>query len=361
MLEYCFEPLPTEIYAPFLQKSNCVGSNIVVFHGGKLDLSQISIAIFGVDKKASAVRKELYSLQWRFANLKIIDLGNVVEAASAIDKQYAIVEIITELNQYNILPLVLGNSDSDVYPFFSGFANQSNNLEIAQVSAGIDLEESSVLRHLLTTANNKVFNMDFLGTQSYFISEATHATLEKMYFENYRLGTIRTAIEETEPIFRSANLCFFDLNSIKHSECGHTQLKSPNGLYSEEAAALSRYAGISNQLKGIVFYGFEDYSNATANSLLSQMIWYFFEGYFSRFNDHPQKNHSDFLVYKNKLNSTGHEIVFYKSKKSNRWWMEIPHPYDAESFFIGCSYADYDLVCKDEMPDRWWRAYQRLM
>jgi hypothetical protein len=41
--------------------------------------------------------------------------------------------------------------------------------------------------------------------------------------------------------------------------------------------------------------------------------------------------------------------------------MEIPHPYDKKTFFIGCSYLDYETVCNDEMPDRWWRAYQRLM
>jgi hypothetical protein len=53
--------------------------------------------------------------------------------------------------------------------------------------------------------------------------------------------------------------------------------------------------------------------------------------------------------------------VFYKSRKSNRWWMEIPHPYEDRTYFIGCSYSDYETVCADDMPDRWWRAYQRLM
>jgi hypothetical protein len=41
--------------------------------------------------------------------------------------------------------------------------------------------------------------------------------------------------------------------------------------------------------------------------------------------------------------------------------MLIPHPYEALNLFIGCSYRDYEMVCADEMPDRWWRAYQRLM
>jgi hypothetical protein len=91
------------------------------------------------------------------------------------------------------------------------------------------------------------------------------------------------------------------------------------------------------------------------------LIWYFLDGYITRYNDHPDKEDADYLIYRNKLESTGHEINFYKSRKSNRWWMEIPHPYDNQTFFIGCSYKDYQLVCDGEMPDRWWRAYQRLI
>jgi hypothetical protein len=139
-------------------------------------------------------------------------------------------------------------------------------------------------------------------------------------------------------------------------------LQSPNGLYAEEAAKLARYAGVSNTLSSAYFYGLNPEAPHDADHvLLAQMLWYFMDGYCARFNDHPVHNHEDFLIYRNRLSSTGHEIVFYKSRKSNRWWMEIPHPYDNKSFFIGCSYRDYETVCNDEMPDRWWRAYQRLM
>jgi hypothetical protein len=157
-------------------------------------------------------------------------------------------------------------------------------------------------------------------------------------------------------------MMLFDLNAIRTADNPASLLQSPNGLYAEEAAKLARYAGISNKLTSAHFYGMDPASEARESYvLLAQMAWYFLDGIISRFNDHPTPNHKDFLIYRNRLQSTGHELIFYKSRKSNRWWMEIPHPYEKESFFIGCSYRDYQSVNDDEMPDRWWRAYQRLM
>ena len=60
-----------------------------------------------------------------------------------------------------------------------------------------------------------------------------------------------------------------------------------------------------------------------------------------------------------------HEIVFYKSKKSDRWWMSIPYPENEEIKFdrhllAPCSYADYEKACEDDVPDRWLLAFQKL-
>jgi len=27
---------------------------------------------------------------------------------------------------------------------------------------------------------------------------------------------------------------------------------------------------------------------------------------------------------------------------------------------VPCSYKDYETACRDEMPDRWWQAFQKL-
>jgi hypothetical protein len=67
------------------------------------------------------------------------------------------------------------------------------------------------------------------------------------------------------------------------------------------------------------------------------------------------------MVYRTMMSNTVNEITFYRSQRSNRWWMEVPHPYEDRTVLLGCSYADYQKACDDDLPDRWWRAYQRML
>lgn len=362
MLEGFFEPVPESVWAPFREQEQLFGGRIVIHNGRFPKLKKTRLVIVGIHKSADLVRRELYGLQWRFENLEIADLGNLVTAKSEKDRQYALSEALGELLDAGVVVVIIGDGPAYLYGQYRGYRQYGEHVEIVKVSPDVDLEEGSPLRQILIEKPAYLFNIDFIGTQSYYISNATAAVLEKMYFENHRLGEVRSQIEETEPILRSAHMMMFDMNAIRFSDAPGTRLKSPNGLYAEEAARISRYAGISNKLTSAHFYGLDENSSDTQTKLLlAQMVWYFIEGYTSRFNDHPTANHRDFLIYRHRLQATGHEIVFYKSRKSNRWWMEIPHPYDKDSYFIGCSYRDYQAVGEDEMPDRWWRAYQRLM
>jgi len=53
-----------------------------------------------------------------------------------------------------------------------------------------------------------------------------------------------------------------------------------------------------------------------------------------------------------------------KSKKSDRWWMKVPCKKTKNRKkgyqLVPCSYSDYALACKDEIPDRWMKAFLRL-
>ena len=94
------------------------------------------------------------------------------------------------------------------------------------------------------------------------------------------------------------------------------------------------------------------------------MIWYFIDSYYNRKKDLPNINTSDFLKYRVSIKNTEHEIVFYKSKKSDRWWMEIPSVKSDTKYerhhIVPCSYSDYQIACKGEMPARWWHIFQKL-
>jgi formiminoglutamase len=48
------------------------------------------------------------------------------------------------------------------------------------------------------------------------------------------------------------------------------------------------------------------------------------------------------------------ETLFLQSKKTGRWWMQLP-----DQKFIACSYRDYIAASQNELPERWLRAQER--
>ena len=59
------------------------------------------------------------------------------------------------------------------------------------------------------------------------------------------------------------------------------------------------------------------------------------------------------------------EIIFFKSNKSARWWMEVPYPPTSGTKYerhhmVPCNKLDYDNAMNNEMPDLWWKTYQKL-
>jgi formiminoglutamase len=50
-------------------------------------------------------------------------------------------------------------------------------------------------------------------------------------------------------------------------------------------------------------------------------------------------------------------ITFYKSKFSDRWWMEVPYPGGMERYarnsIVPCSYSDYQTATRGEVPERY--------
>jgi hypothetical protein len=108
-----------------------------------------------------------------------------------------------------------------------------------------------------------------------------------------------------------------------------------------------------------------DHRGQTAH-LLAQMIWYFIDGYYHRTPDYPSSTDDNFIRYNVQLTDYEEGIVFYKSKKTERWWMEVKCTENVREKFrrhyiVPCSPTDYDIALTNELPDRWWQAYQKLM
>ena len=62
----------------------------------------------------------------------------------------------------------------------------------------------------------------------------------------------------------------------------------------------------------------------------------------------------------------GEELVFYKSNKTERWWIEIPYLSSnntklKKSTLLPCSNEEYIAACGNEIPERWWKAQRKNM
>lgn len=62
----------------------------------------------------------------------------------------------------------------------------------------------------------------------------------------------------------------------------------------------------------------------------------------------PINDKNQFLTYH--ITFTDNDTIFYKSKKTNRWWMQLQN-----NILIPCSYQDYITACNNEIPERWLR------
>ena len=136
---------------------------------------------------------------------------------------------------------------------------------------------------------------------------------------------------------------------------------NPNGIDSRSVCALARYAGISDKID--IFAVFELFNSIISHQLLAQIIWYFIEGFSSRFNEYPVLTSIGFTRYTVALSDI--EMVFYQSEKSNRWWIEIINQSylnnkNKTTALLPCTYQDYLDACNDKIPDKWWKATKRI-
>lgn len=350
------------------------------------EIENTQIAIIGVPEDRMCVgnegcaqapdhiRKYLYRLSQGGFNIHITDLGNIKRGHSVKDTYIALSSIVSDLLKKNIVPIIIGGSHDITYSQYRAYEGLEQVINIVAIDSRFDigvlddeLNAESYLGKIILHQPNFLFNYSNIGYQSYFVDETSIQLMNKLYFDIYRVGQVRQDMEEVEPIVRNADMLSFDISAIRQSDAPGNRNASPNGFYGEEACQIVRYAGLSEKLSSVGFYEVNptaDKDNQTTH-LTAQMIWYFIEGFSNRKSDNPVINKSDFLKYRVALKDDQYEIVFHKSIKSGRWWMEVPYlPKKGSRYerqhLVPCSYKDYQTACNVEMPDRWWQAYQKL-
>lgn len=354
-----------------------------------LDDKQFDIAIFGVADDRAAVnnsgcalgpdyfRSQFYQLNEGAFNSRIVDLGNIKAGASISDTYIALKMVVSELVKQDIVPVIIGGGQDLTYAQYMAYESLEQKVDLVVVDSKFDLDEAddegiaahsdTYLNKILLHQPNYLFNFSNLGYQTYYVSQESLKVMNKLYFDVHRLGDFSQDISVSEPILRNANMISFDMGAIRASDaCGNANA-GPNGFYGEQACRIARYAGMSDKLTSIGFYEFNpafDQNSQTA-TLLAQMVWYFVDGYYNRKKDFPLQPKSHYLIYRASLSDGTGEMLFVKSKKSDRWWMQVPYPTGVSEneryHLVPCRYEDYNIAVNGEMPDLWWRTYQKLL
>ncbi len=350
------------------------------------DTTGIQLAVIGIEedsravnnagcgKAPDAVRSHLYKLLRGNYAVNIADLGNIAKGHSVEDSYFALSNVLSALITQNIIPIIIGGSNDLAYANYLAYEKLEQTINMVSVdpcfdlgTAESDFDSRSYLGRIILHQPNFLFNFSNIGYQTYFVEQSSVELMEKLNFDLHRLGQARARMEDIEPVIRNADVLSFDLSAVRASDAPGCGNASPNGFYGEEACQIARYAGISDKLSSIGFYEMNpalDPGKQTAH-LVAQMIWYFIDGFYNRKKDFPFAEKADYTKFRVFVKDHKHEIVFFKSSKSDRWWMEVPYPPNKRLKYerhhlVPCTYSDYELACKEEMPDRWWQTFLKL-
>lgn len=309
---------------------------------------------------ADAVRKEFYNLYYWHSDVVLADLGNVRTGKTVADTYAALKVVIQELMERNKMVVVLGGSHDLTLAQYYAFADNKTSMDAAGVDAVIDINLESPVRsenflmEMLTGEPNYTRHYNHIGFQSYFVHPRMLETMDKLRFDCFRVGNVKEHIDEMEPVLRNAHLLSFDITAIANAFAPANNV-TPNGLSGEEACILMQFAGMSNQMRTIGIYGYRpelDRDALTAKQI-SQMLWYLLDGRSRGIREALLEERDSFNEFHTVFAEV--ETVFLQSKKTGRWWMQLP-----DKKFIACSQKDYFLASSNEMPERWLRAQERL-
>lgn len=373
-----FQPLSAEFMQYIEGLSSQALGKKTVFHTTTdfPNLDTAKIAILGVlenrgntsensNVDLSFFRKEFYGLFPGNWNATIVDLGDILPGESIDDTYFVLKNSVAHLVKNNIIPIVIGGSQDLTYAMYRAYDQLEQMVNLVTVDSKFDFaRENSVLSHsyltkMIVDEPNNLFNYSNIGYQTYFNPQEEIDLVEKLYFEAYRLGEVCNNPAITEPVLRDADVVSVDLLSVKSSDSGNFTTFTPNGFNGKEICSLARYAGISDKVTS--FGVFNTAYNDAEKVLMAQMIWYFIEGYHYRSKEYPFGSKEEYIKY---IVTLEEELIFYKSNKTERWWIEIPFLSSfnnklQKTTLLPCTHEDYLEACKGIVPERWWKAQRK--
>ncbi|RDK89123.1 formimidoylglutamase [Marinirhabdus gelatinilytica] len=384
MIEF-LSPVPKKVLAhKEVLPAGTLGKQIQAYHkkGELPTLENVGFALLGVLENRRDVdfigeelvldsfRKAFYSLYPGNWDKKILDLGDINKGDTVDDTYFALRTVVEALLKKNIIPLILGGSQDVLYAQYRAYDGFGKMVNMVNVDANFDLGDAekpinskSYVGKIIVDEPYNLFNYSVVGYQSFFNPPGEIELMNKLYFDAYRLGEITADTSIVEPIMRDADLVSIDSTAIKGAELSYKNSTSPNGFDSREICALARYAGISNKVRSFGVYELKDFNGSKNGAMLiAQLLWYFIEGVNFRVSDEDFTDERQYSTYKVPIGED--VLVFKKSHKTGRWWIEIPFISEVDTklkkhTLLPCTYSDYVGATNQEIPERWIKARRK--
>lgn len=340
------------------------------------DLGAAKIALFGICETRGTpikridfgeIRKEFYRLQAGDWDISTVDLGDILAGETLADTYFAIKQIVRHLIKNHTTPLLLGGAHHLTYANYRAYDTLEQFVNMAVIDKKLDLYEGdspqNFIPKIIGEPPTRLFDFGLIGFQQYFVSTEAQRMMDALHFEGVRLGKTRRAPLEAEPLIRNADVVSIDLSVASLHTAPGCIGATTNGMDGTTLCQLSRFAGLSHRVSSFGIYDYAphlDFRNATAQ-LVAEMLWHFVEGFSLRRLEYPHIGREALVKYHVPIE--GKSLVFYKNEETDRWWMQIdmPDKVNPQHYLTPCSYGDYLEATRDNIPDKWWRYYQKLL
>ena len=327
--------------------------SITVYHKPKFKLKKERVALIGCnDGLLDAVRPILYNFAGNFGDKHIVDLGNF----KSLNPDHNL-QLIKDLIDANITPVIVSSNATHLHAQIISYLKNKKKIHCSIIDESIPDQAQGLVdnRVLFPVATNKILWPDqfkVIGIQKHQTAAKKIQEAEGNNLRLIRLGKLKNDLTSAEPLLRDTNILGFNARVLKSSETNDNSNTSPSGLNIDQACQLMRYAGINEQIQFVNIFGFDDTFSPrplTAQAI-AQLLWYFLDGFFDQKGDYPidKRKLKSYVV---DLKHDNLNICFWKSKRSGRWWVEVPRT-KRRTVLMPCSQKEYENCAAGILSDQ---------
>jgi len=334
------------------------------------DIKDMDIAIIGIketkggngisDTGVKYIREKLYQLKRSEGSCNIIDIGNLRNGPD-LDETYKRLKAVSHYLMHNI---DLGQ--------YMAYEEEEKLITVCNVDSRFDISDhkhepyENHIHQIFIHEPNFLFDYNQLGHQSYFVNPNIRKLIDQLSFSSMRIGEMREDFKKVEPIVREADMLTFDLSAIQKMYTPGGNRSNVFGLTGEEACQIMWYAGINEKLSSAGVYEYnpdKDTNDRQSAQVVATMVWYFIEGFKNRKNEKGFQT-NDYIKYVVTMDTEPESITLYKSRLSDKWWMEVPKlnykgVYDRNAI-VPCDHNDYQTALDGDVPERWINTFAKF-